>query len=176
MGIPNYQYEPLTPPSSWTADEKRLLQRITDIFDDIYMKWGRLDSNHLAPGAVKEKNIAPNAITDSKILSVDAAKVNRLDAVSFEAVTARIQDLAADLITTNCFTSKWAEIASAAISHLRVKYSDTDEAIIQNGTAGQLYINRLAVTQANLLNATINRLICRARTANTTLLWSARTA
>jgi len=159
MGIPNYQYEPLTPPSSWTADEKRLLQRITDIFDDIYMKWGRLDSNHIAASGVKEKNIAPNAVTDSKIASVDAAKVNRLDVVSFEAVTARIQDLAADLITTNGFTAKWAEIASAAISHLRVKYSDTDEAIIRDGIGGAIYIDRLTSTSATFVAATMGELV-----------------
>jgi hypothetical protein len=158
MGIPNYQYEPLTPPSSWTADEKRLLQRITDIFDDIYMKWGRLDSNHLAPSAVKEKNIAPNAVTDSKILNVDAAKVGRLDVVSFEAVRARIQDLAADLITTNSFTTKWAEIGSAVVDHLRVKYSDTDEGIFRNLTGGKLAIDRLSVQQAQIVDAVIGSL------------------
>jgi hypothetical protein len=76
MATPNYQYEPLTPPSSWSAEERRFVQRISDIFDDIYLKYGRLDSNHLAINAVKEKNIDPDtvqAIGDKMTFTSNAA-------------------------------------------------------------------------------------------------------
>jgi len=76
MATPNYQYEPLTPPSSWNAEERRFVQRISDIFDEIYLKYGRLDSNHLAVNAVKEKNIDPDtvqAIGDKMTFSSNAA-------------------------------------------------------------------------------------------------------
>lgn len=47
-----YQYEPLPVPAGWNPEEKRLIQRLTDIFDDIYLKWGRIGENELSKSVV----------------------------------------------------------------------------------------------------------------------------
>ena len=47
-----YQYEPLPVPAGWSPEEKRLIQRLTDIFDDIYLKWGRIGENELSKSVV----------------------------------------------------------------------------------------------------------------------------
>lgn len=61
MAIPNYQYEPLTPPSSWSAEERRFVQRIADIFDDIYLKYGRMGFKYFSNSVVERIN----AISDT---------------------------------------------------------------------------------------------------------------
>jgi len=109
------------------------------------MKYGRLDSNYIAPSGIKDKNIASG---------ISASKIDQLDAVTIEAVRARIQDLAVDFLNTVEFTTRFANIAYGDVKDLNV-----DEAIITDGIAGQLYITRLSVSQANLLNATIMRLV-----------------
>ncbi|MDR0897830.1 MAG: SH3 domain-containing protein [Oscillospiraceae bacterium] len=37
-----HQYEPLRTPSGWSDEEKRLIVQLTDIFDDLYRRFGRL--------------------------------------------------------------------------------------------------------------------------------------
>lgn len=37
-----HQYEPLQVPSRWGDEERRLVNRLTEIFDDIYRRYGRL--------------------------------------------------------------------------------------------------------------------------------------
>lgn len=39
-----YQYEPLITPSHWTEDEQRFSQRLTQIVDDLYAKFGAMKS------------------------------------------------------------------------------------------------------------------------------------
>lgn len=38
-----YQYEPLIAPAKWKDDEKRLVQRMAQIADDLYMKISALE-------------------------------------------------------------------------------------------------------------------------------------
>lgn len=38
-----YQYQPLITPRGWTDEEKRFVQRLSDILDDLYLKVGKLD-------------------------------------------------------------------------------------------------------------------------------------
>lgn len=39
-----YQYEPLITPSRWTGEERQLVQRLTQIVDDLYGKVGKLQA------------------------------------------------------------------------------------------------------------------------------------
>lgn len=68
--------------------------------------------------------------------------------------SAEIDDLRAALAEIVRLDARLADIDYAKIKDLLA-----DEAIIQDGIAGQLYIRRLSVTQANLLNATIMNLV-----------------
>lgn len=43
-----YQYEPLPIPSHWSREERQFAQRLTDVLDDIYLKWGRISEKELS--------------------------------------------------------------------------------------------------------------------------------
>ncbi|MDO4354938.1 MAG: hypothetical protein Q4E13_00330 [Clostridia bacterium] len=45
-----YQYEPLPVPKDWSPEEKRFAARLSDVLDDIYLKWGRIGENLLSGG------------------------------------------------------------------------------------------------------------------------------
>ena len=49
-----HQYEPLPTPSGWGREERVFLTRLTDILDDIYLKWGRISEKDLSLGLRKE--------------------------------------------------------------------------------------------------------------------------
>jgi len=92
--------------------------------------------------------------TTTDTLYAALANVIVLRAEEAQLATAEVDDLRAALAEIVKLDAKLADIDYAKIMDLIA-----EEAIFSNGTAGQLYINRLAVTQANLLNATINRLV-----------------
>ena len=52
-----------------------------------------------------------------------------------------------------------ASIASADIDYAKVKDIVTDTAIITQGLGGKLYIDRLAVTEANMVSLTVGELL-----------------
>ena len=54
MSVANYQYEPLPVPSEWGREERLFLSRLTDVLDDIYLKWGRISENDLSVGLRKK--------------------------------------------------------------------------------------------------------------------------
>lgn len=53
MANVNYQYEPLPVPSGWGREERAFAQRLTDVLDDIYLKWGRISEKELS-GALRK--------------------------------------------------------------------------------------------------------------------------
>ena len=46
--VTTQQYEPLRTPQGWSGDERRLIAQLTDIFDDIYRRFGRLRMEDLS--------------------------------------------------------------------------------------------------------------------------------
>lgn len=122
--------------------------------------------------------IDANSISTSKLTATAAdilkATIDNLDAVDiqadslkaelarlFEVVANKIKatDVEADAITTQMANIVSAKIDIADIGYGQIKDLDVDEAIITDGVAGALYIDRLTVTSANILNATLGNLI-----------------
>ena len=91
-------------------------------------------------------------VTDA--LYANFARIFQLAAGSIEAGDIETDQLAAQLAKVVSLTADVAEIGYADIKDLT-----TDEAIITDGVANSLYINRLAVTSANILNATLGELV-----------------
>ena len=144
---------------------------------------GAVTTAKLAAGAVTANAIAANAITADKIAA------GAVDAQSIAAVTAMIQNLTAADIQTNTFYAAFAHMMAltagsiqagsisadalaavmaqivsltaklADVDYLRVKDITANQAIITDGLAEELYIERLAVTSANMVNAVIGSLI-----------------
>ena len=48
------QYQPPKIPTHWSADERRFAQGVTDVLDDIYLRYGRLSKKDLSPALSKE--------------------------------------------------------------------------------------------------------------------------
>lgn len=120
---------------------------------------------------------------------IAVAAIQQLTADSITALTARIQELVAGSITTDelyagiaditkatietadidwasinelnaaIATLVQANIGTADIDFARIKDMVTDTAIITEGVGGQLFISRLAVTEANIVSLTTGELV-----------------
>ena len=169
--------------------ERYITARITDLTDvdpivyGLNIAGGSISGSKIAnnsiDGAQKIKNLSVG------IGKFDQAAIDQLNANSITAVSgaianlevtdelyanfARIFELVANQIEagnveTDALAAQLAEIVSLTASVAEIGYADikdltTDEAIITDGVAGSLYINRLAVTSANMLNATLGELV-----------------
>lgn len=144
---------------------------------------GAVTTEKLDAGAVTTNTLAAHAVTADKIAA------GAVDAQSIAAVTAMIQNLTAADIQTNTFYAAFAHMMAltagsiqagsisadalaavmaqivsltaklADVDYLRVKDITANQAIITDGLAEELYIERLAVTSANMVNAVIGSLI-----------------
>lgn len=85
----------------------------------------------------------------AQIGSIAEAKIK-----AAEITSAQISDLEA--VMAEIFS---ASIGSADIGFAQIKDLVTDQAIIQEGVGGKLYIARLAVTEANMVSLTVGELV-----------------
>ena len=120
---------------------------------------------------------------------IAVAAIDQLTADSLTAITARIKELVAGSVTTDelyagladitkatietaeinwasinelnaaIATLVQANIGTADIDYARIKDMITDTAIITQGVGGELYIGRLAVTEANMVSLTTGELV-----------------
>lgn len=77
------EYQPPKIPSHWTAEERRYAQAVTDVLDDIYLRYGRLNKKDLSGTLSKEITDASGNISllqqlaDSIKLEVSNTKIYR---------------------------------------------------------------------------------------------------
>lgn len=133
----------------------------------------------IAAGAVTAEHIAAGSIT-ADMIDTDKLEADVVDAVigEFDKVTvnsdlyasfAHIIELAAGSISAGNIAADKLAAALAEVISLHAKTGDFDLATVQNllsealilqqGQAGSMMITNLAVTSANLLNATIGELV-----------------
>lgn len=144
-------------------DIRRLYNHIFALEEDLRYVLSRLGSDNLADGAIEEKKIAAGAITSEK-LAADTIKAKNISADALKAISARlvhadiewakIESLQAAIAT---ITS--AEIQNAEIDFAKIKDLSADSAIITKGVGGELYISRLAVTEANMVSLSVGQLM-----------------
>ena len=136
---------------------------------------GSVSALQLAAGSVTAEKIGAQAVTSEKI-SASAVTADKLSAgaVTAEKIAASAIDaLYAGLATANI---SWADIqtlraavadladariAGAEIDWAQIKDLVSRRAIITQGEAGEMYIARLAVTEANLLSLTVGEIMVR---------------
>lgn len=160
----------------YTGDDKDIRQIKNEIYElneNLGYVLARLGSENMAEGAISAQSLANGAITAEKIeggaitaekIAADAIKAKNISTDAMKAIYARL--IHADI--------EWAEIESlqAAIAHItsaeiqnadidfaKIKDLDADAAIISRGNAGELYITRLAVTEANMVSLTVGQLV-----------------
>lgn len=135
-------------------------------FDDLYaalmnvvnLVANKIDAEAIKSGSITTDKLAAGAITADKI------DTDTLEAVSIDAVTGHIDKIVSDNITTDELYAALAkltnaEIGTADIDFAQIKDLVTDKAIITEGVGGQLYISRLAVTEANMVSLTVGELM-----------------
>ena len=150
---------------------------------------------NIASGSVSGSKLIPNSVTGEmlrdltvKYAKLDVTTTKLLNAEAINALTAKIDQIAAGSITTDSLYASLAEIVTltvknitadtiatdklaAALGDFVALYADfagldfatvkdliADEAIFRAGTAGELYVDRLAVTSAMLVSAVIGEL------------------
>lgn len=147
-----------------------------------------LNVNALNAVTAKIKELAAGAITADELYTsiamIATAQITTANIVNANIDWAQIESLAADIatisraqITTaniNEANIDWAaittlsaavasmvkaDIGTADIDWAHIKDLATDTAIITQGTAGELYIAKLAVTEANMVSLTVGELV-----------------
>lgn len=151
-----------------------------------------LNVNALNAVTAKIKELAAGAITADEpytsIAMIATAQITTANIVNANIDWAQIERLAADIaeiskaqITTaniNEANIDWAvittlsaavasmvkaDIGTADIDWAHIKDLTTDTAIITQGTAGELYIAKLAVTEANMVSLTVGELVVKGK-------------
>lgn len=112
-----------------------------------------IQARHLSAGAVEAEKIASDAIF-ARHLSADA-----LDAASAHILKADIDWAEIESLQAAIAKITSAEIQNADIDFSRIKDLNADTAIITKGNAGELYISRLSVTEANLVSLSVGQLM-----------------
>ena len=151
-----------------------------------------LNVNALNAVTAKIKELAAGAITADELYTsiamIATAQITTANIVNANIDWAQIERMAADIaeiskaqITTaniNSANIDWAaittlsaavasmvkaDIGTADIDWAHIKDLATDTAIITQGTAGELYIAKLAVTEANMVSLTVGELVVKGK-------------
>jgi len=149
---------------------------------------GTVGAAQLGDGAVSTRHIQAESINTEALqagsITADKIAAGAIDAESIKAISAHIEKIVAGEITTDQLYAAlakineaqighavidWAQIANVDIGTADIKNADidwahikdlvTDTAIITQGVGGELYISRLAVTEANMVSLTVGELI-----------------
>lgn len=174
------QYEPITIPSEASASERRAWQRLTEILDDIYLKYGRLTIKDFAKTTVTAINkagvfdsaqikdlqatlarfataeIGSATITNAQIGTLSAQMINglRADLERADIEEAQIEDLTAQALTA--IKAKMEECVAGTISAAQM-YADIFEAT--QGIVGDLRTQNFTSAVANISYAQIATLV-----------------
>lgn len=167
----------ITPEGGVNAD------RLVGAVDGGLLRAGTVVARALAAGSVTAEKIASGAITADKIAAgaltaeeiraltahLEKVAAEELTADALYAALAKVQALAADSITADTIQT---DALAAALGRFVSLYAGTGEfdlatiqnllsnaLILQEGVADSMMITNLAVTSANLLNATIDKLV-----------------
>ena len=124
---------------------------------------GSVTTEKLSAGSVTAEKIAAGAVEAEK-LAADAVEAKHLSAEALDAAAAHIAQADIDWARIESLQAAIAEITSAEIQNVdidfaRIKDLNADTAIITKGSAGELFISRLAVTEANLVSLSVGQLM-----------------
>lgn len=103
--------------------------------------------------------IAENLTTDELYARIATIAVAQITAANIEAANIQWADIEA--LVAEIGTIVTAQIGTADIDWAHIKDLATETAIITEGLAGELYIARLAVTEANIVRLSVGKLMLR---------------
>lgn len=138
------QYEPITIPSEASPSERRAWQRLTEILDDIYLKYGRLSINDLAKTTVQAINKA--GVFESvqvKDLQATLARFATAEIGSATITSAQIGTLSAQLVNALRADLERAEIEEAEIENLTAQALEAITAKMESCVAGTITASQM---------------------------------
>ena len=111
------------------------------------------------------------AVLEAQSATIDTAQIENLyatvaDFVYLAADKAQLGDVEAQKIVTAIADMGLANIGSADIGWAQIKDLVSGTAIIHEGINGKLYVDRLAVTEANMVSLTVGELVVKGSDGN----------
>ena len=106
----------------------------------------------------KIKELAAGTITTDELYT-SIAMIATAQITTANIVNANIDWAAITTLSAAVASMVKADIGTADIDWAHIKDLATDTAIITQGTAGELYIAKLAVTEANMVSLTVGELV-----------------
>ena len=169
--------------------ESVTLGELQDVQQTVYSY--NLPNKGISGNKIANNTMPGTAMRNASIgyAKISVAAIDQLSAQAITALTARIQDIVANKLTTDELYAAYAELVAlkagtitadnihtdalgaevARITRLIAKTADvdwahikdmtTDTAIITRGVGGRLYISELAVTEANMVSLTTGELV-----------------
>lgn len=136
-----FQYEQPRCPDNWNGAERRFYNRLIETLDDIYAKYGRIDDRTLLSGIQKVENLTKNTL-------------DKLEAGVISAGTVATDALSATFGYIASLSGKYGSFDFETVKNLVAQAM-----VLQEGSAGYMYITNLAATYAQAVNATIGNLV-----------------
>lgn len=139
-----------------------------DIISTRHIQAESINTEALQAESVTTEKLAASSVTADKIkagaVDADKIKANTIETVSLSAVTAYIEKIVSESITTDRLYAALAKLDSAVIGNADIGWAQikdliTGSAIITEGVGGRLFISRLAVTEANIVSLTVGELV-----------------
>lgn len=122
-----------------------------------------IDGNDITPGTIGSEQLAKGAVTSDRlttgVVEAQHLSANALEAASAHILNADIDWAKIDSLQAAIATITSAEIQNAEIDYAKIKDLVSDTAIISKGVGGELYISRLAVTEANMVSLSVGQLM-----------------
>jgi hypothetical protein len=133
----------------------------------------KITNDNIAPGTIQidrlmvqefVAKVAKIAVAEIAVAVIDTAQIENLEAYVANITYAAIQNATIAVAQIADLTATVATIVTANIASARINFAQIDglvanTALITEGVGGKLYINELAVTEANMVSLTVGELI-----------------
>lgn len=141
MANSTWQYEQPRCPDNWNESERRFYNRLVQVLDDIYAKYGRIDEKMLSTKVIDRIDNSPEQ-TLEKI--AEGLSTGKIAADSIEATFAHIVTL----------TAAFASFDFATVQNLISK-----ALVVEKGQGDWVHITNLSSNYAQMVNATVGNLV-----------------
>lgn len=141
-----YQYEQPRCPDGWNEAERRFYNRLIQVLDDIYAKYGRIDAKLLDKSVINKIETAPEAALDKAVADVISA--GNIAADKFQGTFAYLVSLSA----------KYGDFDFETVKNLVA-----DALVLEQGQANEVHITNLSATYAQAVRATIGSLCIKSK-------------
>lgn len=141
MANNTWQYEQPRCPDNWNESERRFYNRLVQVLDDIYAKYGRIDEKMLSTKVIDRID---NSTEQSFEKIAEGLSTGKIAADSIEATFAYIVSL----------TARFADFDFATVKNLIA-----DALVVEKGQGDYVHITNFAATYGQMVNATIGNLV-----------------